>query len=88
MFKLIAPLSKKRPVSTNAQDSDSEPEDLSVARTSTPVKTITATSSRTTPVNRRNNSSRKSLRKSVVMLFIADYQQRPKRFSFQANGCL
>ena len=47
MLKLIAPLSKKRPVSTSVQDSDSEPEAASVARTSTPVKTITATSSRT-----------------------------------------
>ena len=53
MLKLIAPLSKQRPVSTSVQDSDSEP-DASVARTSTPVKTITATSSRTTPVNSRN----------------------------------
>ena len=54
MLKLIAPLSKKRPVSTSVQDSDSEPEDASVAGTSTPVKTITATSSRTTPVNSCN----------------------------------
>ena len=54
MLKLIAPLSKKLPVSTSVQDSDSEPEDASVARTSTPGKTITATSSRTTPVNSRN----------------------------------
>ena len=54
MLKLIAPLSKKRPISTNVQDSDSEPEDVSVARTSTPVKTITATSSKTTPINSRN----------------------------------
>ena len=57
MLKLIAPLIKKRPVSTSVQHSDSEPENVSVARTSTPVKTITATSSRTTPVNSRNTKS-------------------------------
>ena len=49
MIKLIAPLSKKRPVSANVQESDSEPEDVPVARTSTP-----ATGSKTTPVNSRN----------------------------------
>ena len=54
MLKLIAPLSKKGPISTNYQESDSEPENISVARTSTPVKTTNATSSRTTPVNSRN----------------------------------
>ena len=55
MLKLIAPLSKKRPTCVNDQDSDSEPENTSVARTSTPVKTTIATSFRTTPVNCRNN---------------------------------
>ena len=54
MFKLIAPLSKKRPICTNDQESDSEPENTSVARTSTPVKTTTATIFKTTPVNSRN----------------------------------
>ena len=54
IFKLIAPLSKKRSVSANVQESDSEPEDVPVARTSTPVKTNTATGSKTTPVNSRN----------------------------------
>ena len=44
MFKLIAPSSEKRPISTDDQESDSEPENISVARTSTPVKTTTATS--------------------------------------------
>ena len=43
MPKLIAPLSKKRPIRTDDQDTDSESENISVARTSTPVKTITAT---------------------------------------------
>ena len=55
MFKLIAPLSKKRAVSSENQDSDSEVENISVARMSTPVKTVTATSTKTTPVNSRNN---------------------------------
>ena len=54
IFKLIAPLSKKRSISANIQESDSEPEDVPVARTSTPVKTNTATGSKITPVNSRN----------------------------------
>ena len=54
MLKLIAPLSKKQTVHMNAQDSDSEPENVSKARTSTPIKTHTATNSKTTPVNSRN----------------------------------
>ena len=54
MFKLIAPLNKKQTVHLNVQDSDSEPENVSVTRTSTPVKTHTATNSKTTPVNSRN----------------------------------
>ena len=54
MFKLIAPLNKKRVVSLENQDSDSEVENISVAQTSTPVKTITATNTKTTPVNSRN----------------------------------
>ena len=56
MLKLIAPISKKRPISSNAQDFDSDQESISVARTSTPVKTHTATSSKTTPVNSRNKN--------------------------------
>ena len=55
LLKLIAPLNKKQTVYMNAQDSDSEPENVSVARTSTPVKIHTATNSKTTPVNSRNN---------------------------------
>ena len=51
IFKLIAPLSKKLSI---IQESDSEPEDVPVARTSTPVKTNTATGSKITPVNSRN----------------------------------
>ena len=54
MLKLIAPLNMKQTVYMNAQDCDSEPENASVARTSTPVKTHTATNSKTTPVNSRN----------------------------------
>ena len=55
IFKLIAPPRKKRSVSANVQESDSEPEDVPVGRTSTPVKTNTATGSKTTPVNSRNS---------------------------------
>ena len=55
MLKLIAPSNKKQLVCSNVQDSDSEPENISVARTSTPVKAYTATSSKTTPNNSRNN---------------------------------
>ena len=43
MLKLIAPLNRKQPSCSNDQDSDSEPGEVSVARTSTPVKSITAT---------------------------------------------
>ena len=56
MLKLIAPLNKKQTVRTNVQDSDSEPENVSATRTSTPAKAHTATSSKTTPVNSRNKS--------------------------------
>ena len=55
MLKLIAPLSKKRPVHQEDRDSDSEPENISTARTSTPVKITTTTNSKTTPENSRNN---------------------------------
>ena len=61
MFKLIAPLSKKRAVSSEKQDSDSEVENISVARTSTPVKTVTATITKTTPVNSRNRCSQNAV---------------------------
>ena len=54
IFKLIAPLSKKRSIVANFQESDSEPEDVPVTRTSTPGKTNTATCSKITPVNSRN----------------------------------
>ena len=54
MLKLIAPLNKKQPVRLNDQDSDSEPEIISVARTSTPVKTTNTTNSKTTPNRSRN----------------------------------
>ena len=47
-------MNKKQPVCTNVQDSDCEPENISVGKTSTPVKTHTATNSKTTPNNSRN----------------------------------
>ena len=55
MLKLIAHLNKKQPVCLNVQNSNSEPANISVARTSTPVKTYTSTSSKTTPSNSRNS---------------------------------
>ena len=59
MLKLIAPSNRKQSVRTDVQDFDSEPENASVTRTSTPVvKVHTATSSKTTPVNSRNNDNR------------------------------
>ena len=58
MLKLIAPVSKKRPISSNIQDSDSDQENISATRTSTPVKTQTATNSKTTPMNSRNTCNR------------------------------
>ena len=61
MFKLIAPLSKKRAVSLENQDSDSEVENISVARTSTPVKTVTTTNTKTNAVNGRNSFVEKIL---------------------------
>ena len=54
MLKLIAPSNKKQTIHMNAQDSDSEPENVSVARTSTPIKIHTATNCKSTPVNSRN----------------------------------
>ena len=59
MLKLMTPLNKKQPVCSNVQDSDSEPKSISVARTSTPVKTYTATSSETTPSSSRNRDCSK-----------------------------
>ena len=53
MLKLIASLNKKHPVHPNEQDSDTETENISVARTLTPIKII-ATRSKTTPNNSRN----------------------------------
>ena len=54
MMKLVAPITKKKSSThQNAQDSDSETENISVARTLTPVKTNTA-ASKTTPINSHN----------------------------------
>ena len=63
MLKLIAPLSRKRPTCVNDQDSDSEPENISVARTSIPLKTTIATSSKTTPVKSRNTEKSSNIPK-------------------------
>ena len=76
MLKLIAPLNKKQPVCSNIQDSDSEPKNISVARTSTSVDAHTATNSKTTPKNSRNKHSFetfKNFRKKV-----AQYRNKSK----------
>ena len=86
MLKLIAPLNKKHPVSLNIYDSDSESENMSVARTSTPVTAHTATSSETTPNNSRNkyfNECKKNVKvwksfdsfDQCVVLFVKEYCQ-------------
>ena len=57
IMKLVALSAKKSFAHLNAQDSDSETENISVARTSTPVKTNTA-APKTTPINSRNTPNR------------------------------
>ena len=51
------------------ENSDSEPENISVARTFTPVRT-NATTSKTTPINSRNNDNNKSL--TMLELFTVE----------------
>ena len=70
MLKLIAPVSKKPPISSNIQDSESDQENISVARTSTPVKTQIAISSKTTPVNSRNTPHFLKIRPPVEKILI------------------
>ena len=53
IMKLIVPMGKKSCTHQNVQYSDSETENICVARTSTPVKTNTTTSE-TSPINSRN----------------------------------
>ena len=52
-MKIVAPSVKKSSAHLNAQDCDSETENIFLARTSTPVKTNTA-ASKTIPKNSRN----------------------------------
>ena len=52
MLKLIAPMAKKPSEHQALENSDSEPGNSTVARTSTPVKTK-ATTSKATPINSR-----------------------------------
>ena len=82
MLKLIAPLNMKQTVHMNAQDSDSEPKNVSVARTSTPVKTHTATNSKTTPVNSRNRLASKCSSISICTHCIS----RSRTFVFMNDG--
>ena len=58
-LKLIAPLNKKLPIHPNEQNSESGPENIFVARTSTPVISNTAVS-KTTPINSRNTNMSKA----------------------------
>ena len=64
MMKLIVPMAKKLSAHQNFQDSDSETENTSVARTSTPLKIYTATS-KTTPIDSRNNAAPKKFKKNI-----------------------
>ena len=62
MLRLIAPVAKKQTTLTVPEESDSESENVRPTVTSTPVKSrTTATTKKTTPVNKRN-SSRKVFR--------------------------
>ena len=53
MMKLVAPITKTSSAYKNAQDSDSETDNISAAQTSTPVKTNTGIS-KTTLINSGN----------------------------------
>ena len=53
MMKLIVLMAEKSSAQQNVQDSDSETENISVAQTSTPMRTNTVTS-KTTPIDSRN----------------------------------
>ena len=69
-LKLLSSLNKKQPVCLNVQDSDSETKSISVARKSTPVKTYTATSSKTTPNNSRDiNRPTFSQKRTMMKVF-------------------
>ena len=75
MMKLVAPITKKSSAHQNAQDSDSETENISVARTSIPVKTNT-TAPKNTPKNSRNNIGENFFQKAkfkyvhAILIFI------------------
>ena len=57
MLKLIAPTAKKQPAIRSAEESDSDPDNIPENVTSTPIRNkTTATASKTTPINSRNNS--------------------------------
>ena len=56
MLKLIAPTTKKQHAIRSAEESDSDPDDIPENATSTPIRNkTTATASKTTPINSRNN---------------------------------
>ena len=65
-------MSEKRSIHLEDRDSDSEPEIISVARTSTPVKITSTTNSKTIPVNSRNTHSHPLL--YIMMVTVVTYK--------------
>ena len=65
VMKLVGPVAEKPSTLRNVQDSDSESENISVARTSTPVKVNTVTT-KTTPVKSRSSQTKRFLFKFLV----------------------
>ena len=76
MLRLIAPSNKKQTAHVNVQDSDSEPENVSAIRSSTPVKIHTATNSKTTPANSRYMYENHYLLKKLHLLQQEDQLHR------------
>ena len=68
MLKLITPMTKRSSDHRTLEDSDSEPENTTVAHTSSPVKTK-ATTSKTTPMNSRNKYHQKMEQNTTHRLF-------------------
>ena len=57
MLKLIAPVTKKQTLVRASEETDSDPENIPENATSTPIRNrTTATASKTTPINSRNNN--------------------------------
>ena len=82
LLRLIAPSNKKQIVHVNIQDSDSEPENVSAIKTSTPGKVHTATNSKTTPANSRNRRYLSFLKKTLILKNCQNVMQRSKEDLF------